>query len=145
MQRGATARAGRTSDRRSFGVTAEAVQAPLRGAALAETEDGRATGSLVKGVAANALNPAPYLFWVGIGAPLLMEAAADGWVWALLFVTCFYGCLVGAKVCTAVAVERSRRFLSSRFYVGAVRLLGALLIGFAVQFGVKAAGHFGWL
>lgn len=105
------------------------------------TTDTRSVGSLTKGVMANFLNPSPYLFWLSIGTPLLVEAASDGIGWAALFILFFYLCLVGAKMFTAVAVEKSRRFLSSRFYVLAIRLLGVLLIGFAGQFLVKALGY----
>lgn len=113
------------------------------GGAPAPDREPRA-GSLARGIAANALNPAPYLFWATIGAPLLLEAWSDGLPWAALFVTCFYLCLVGAKVFTAMAVGKSRRFLSSRYYIGAVRVLGAVLIGFSAQFLWKAAGYLGW-
>lgn len=108
-----------------------------------EPVDARGFGSLAKGVMANFLNPAPYLFWLSIGAPLLMEAASDGLAWAGSFILAFYLCLIGAKVFTALAVEKSRRFLSGRFYILSVRLLGLLLIGFALQFLLKALRYLG--
>jgi threonine/homoserine/homoserine lactone efflux protein len=102
----------------------------------------REVGSLAKGVLVNLFNPAPYLFWLTVGTPLLIDAAADGAIWCALFLLLFYTCLVGSKMATAIAVDRSRRFLSSRAYVMSVRLLGLLLIGFAVQFVFKAIGYF---
>ncbi len=105
-------------------------------------DQSREVGSLTKGVLVNLFNPAPYLFWLTVGTPLLVDAADDGAVWCTLFLLLFYTCLVGSKMATAIAVDRSRRFLSSRVYVMSVRLLGLLLIGFAVRFVLKAVGYF---
>lgn len=87
--------------------------------------------SIRKGVAANFLNPSPYLFWLSIGAPMLLKADALG---GIVFVSVFYLLLVGSKVLIALAVGKSRSFLKSGFYVLAVRVLGIALFGFAVVF-----------
>lgn len=67
--------------------------------------------SLLKGVVANVLNPHPYLFWIGVGAPLLLRAWTDGAPAALLFLVAFYGCLVGSKIALAWITARSRALL----------------------------------
>jgi threonine/homoserine/homoserine lactone efflux protein len=53
--------------------------------------------SLKKGVAINLLNPAPYLFWITIGGPLIIHAYLENPLSPLLFITGFYGLLVGLK------------------------------------------------
>jgi len=90
--------------------------------------------SLRRGVVANLLNPSPYLFWLSIGAPLILDTwrvspAAAG---AFLFV--FYLLLVSSKIFIAVAVGKSRHFLKSGHYVLAIRCLGLTLLIFAGYF-----------
>lgn len=36
--------------------------------------------SFMKGVVANLLNPAPYIFWLTVGAPLLLQAKEISWM-----------------------------------------------------------------
>jgi threonine/homoserine/homoserine lactone efflux protein len=90
--------------------------------------------SLRRGVIANLLNPSPYLFWGTVGGPLVAEALTVSIPAALLFLLPFYGLLVGCKVGVAVAVGRSRRFLRGRIYRWIHRVLGAILIVFALMF-----------
>lgn len=99
--------------------------------------------SLQKGVAANFLNPSPYLFWFSIGAPLLADAIRDGAIRILLFIGPFYLLLVGAKFFLAVMVGRSRAFLKSAGYVWAIRILGLLLLGYAGLFLKKGMSYLG--
>ncbi|MFZ7125190.1 MAG: LysE family translocator [Desulfobacterales bacterium] len=98
--------------------------------------------SLTKGILANFLNPSPYLFWLTIGTPLLMETAARSLPLAAVFILIFYGCLVGSKIGTAVAVGKSKHFLSSRTYVASMKILGLLLVAFAIQFFWKGIHYF---
>ena len=66
--------------------------------------------SLQKGVIANFLNPSPYLFWISIGAPLIVNAWREGPIAAFSFIFIFYALLVGSKVAIALAVGKSRNF-----------------------------------
>jgi threonine/homoserine/homoserine lactone efflux protein len=79
-------------------------------------------------VLANFLSPHPYLFWISVGAPLILQASRLGQDAAALFLAAFYSCLVGAKVVLAVMVGRSRGFLSGPFYSFLIRQLGGVLI-----------------
>lgn len=88
--------------------------------------------SLWKGVIANVLNPHPYLFWIAVGAPLLLGAWRDSVGAAVLFLVAFYGCLVGSKVALAWLTARSRRLLEGRAYRWTLRGLGVALLVFAV-------------
>jgi threonine/homoserine/homoserine lactone efflux protein len=90
--------------------------------------------SLRKGVIANFLNPSPYMFWFTIGAPLVLKALKISLFSASLFILGFYVCLVGSKVVVAIVVGKSRFFLKSRNYVYTIRVLGVILLVFAVLF-----------
>ncbi|MBP2655830.1 MAG: Lysine exporter protein [Firmicutes bacterium] len=101
----------------------------------AGTEDFKAaeSGSVWKTAIVNALSPHPYLFWFVIGAPIIMNAYAMDGMAAVIFVASFYVCLSGAKIILAIAVNRSRGFLQGQIYVGVIRVLGAVLILFALR------------
>ncbi|ACH38244.1 membrane protein, LysE superfamily [Citrifermentans bemidjiense Bem] len=88
--------------------------------------------SLRKGVLTNFLSPHPYLFWITVGAPLLTKSLNVGWTAFFAFVLSFYLSLIGAKIILAVAVGRSKAFLSGRLYLYTMRFLGGLLVLFAL-------------
>ena len=79
----------------------------------------------------NALSPHPYVFWITVGTPLVLKAQPHGILAPLAFVGSFYAFLVGSKVVLAVAVGKSRPFLTSKGYLYAMRVLGAGLALFA--------------
>ncbi|MFZ5812793.1 MAG: LysE family transporter [Thermodesulfobacteriota bacterium] len=104
-------------------------------------------GSLRKGVIANFLNPHPYVFWATVGAPATLSAAHSpaGIPAAAAFLSGFYLCLVGAKVCAALLTGKFRSFLGSRGYALLMRLLGLALFAFAAFFvrdGLRFLGLF---
>lgn len=90
------------------------------------------TGSLARGVLANALSPHPYLFWIGVGAPLMTKALRTDLFSPLAFLAGFYACLVGSKIAVALLVGRSKSFLRGKAYVLAMRLLGLALVALSV-------------
>lgn len=85
--------------------------------------------TLRKGVITNFFNPHPYLFWIAVGAPLMLRP--DSGLAAVLFVTAFYIFLVGSKVAMALLIARFRDLLVSRFYLLINRLLGLVLLFFS--------------
>jgi threonine/homoserine/homoserine lactone efflux protein len=87
--------------------------------------------SIKKGALVNALNPHPYLFWVTVGAPLFVKAKANGPMAPLAFMGAFYAFLVGSKIVLALAVGKSRTFLTSKGYLYVMRILGGVLAAFA--------------
>ncbi len=117
----------------------------LRAAAPSVDLSDRPARSLARGVAVNLLNPHPYLFWLTVGAPTLVDAWGRSVGAAVAFVGGFYVCLVGTKVLAAVLAGRSRRALSSRLHVRIMRVLGALLLVFAVLMFWEALGLLGAL
>lgn len=116
-----------------------------RSRAVEVTEPKGASRSLGKGVLANLLSPHPYLFWIGVGAPLLWKSLAVGLPALFAFVASFYLALVGSKVLLALAVGSSRHFLGSRTYLRLMRLLGLLLAVFALLLVREGARLLGWL
>lgn len=90
--------------------------------------------SLRKGIIANSLNPYPYLFWISVGAPTTLRAYSVNLLSAVLFVLGFYICLVGSKITVAVIVDKSKTFLTSNIYIYIIRILGLVLLIFAIMF-----------
>jgi threonine/homoserine/homoserine lactone efflux protein len=105
----------------------------------------RPARSLARGVAVNFLNPHPYLFWLTVGAPTLIDAWSRSTIAAAAFVAGFYACLVGTKALVAVLAGRTRHALSGRVHVRIMRMLGVLLLGFAVLMFREALGLLGAL
>ncbi len=84
--------------------------------------------SLGKGALVNILNPQPYLFWLTIGAPNVVEAWTQSPLTAAGFIAGFYTCLVGGKMSLAFVAARSRRLLSGPAYRFVMCVLGAALL-----------------
>jgi threonine/homoserine/homoserine lactone efflux protein len=84
--------------------------------------------SLGKGTLVNFLNPQPYLFWVTIGAPNVVEAWSQSPLTAAGFLAGFYACLVGGKMSLAYLAARSRRLLTGSAYRCVMCLLGGALL-----------------
>lgn len=94
--------------------------------------------SVQKGVLANLLNPSPYLFWGGVGAPLLARTWDTGPAATLAFLTGFYVCLVGSKVLVAALSGRFGPVMGSPAYAWIMRGLGLMLLGYAGWFALDA-------
>ncbi len=88
--------------------------------------------SLRKGIIVNVLNPHPYLFWITIGAPTTIKAWDQSVSAATAFIVSFYLTLVGSKILLAVLVGKYKSFLAGRFYKYTMRILGLILIAFAL-------------
>lgn len=81
--------------------------------ALRPSGDAAPSSDLRRAVVLNALSPHPWLFWLTVGGPLLVEDRPGP---GIAFGVGFYVMLVGAKVAIAAAVAAGRRR-------GATRLL----------------------
>lgn len=84
--------------------------------------------SLGKGALVNFLSPNPYLFWLTVGGPKVVEAWMQSPATAASFLVGFYVCLVGSKMLMAIAAARSKKLLTGRAYRYVMRVLGASLI-----------------
>lgn len=90
--------------------------------------------SLQKGATVNFLNPSPYLFWITIGGPILINAYSESVLSPILFLIGFYMFLVGSKIALAYASSRSREFLTGKTYIYIMHVLGVVLVIFALYF-----------
>jgi threonine/homoserine/homoserine lactone efflux protein len=101
--------------------------------------------SLKKGITANFLNPNPYLFWLTVGTPLLIKAYHDGLGSVEAFIFGFYFCLTGSKIVVVLIVDKTKSLLNKKVYSYIIRILGLILIVFAVVFVKEALRYFGFL
>ncbi len=83
--------------------------------------------SMQKGILANLLNPHPYLFWITVGAPIILKATDISSLAAAAFVGSFYVLLVGSKILLAIIVGKYKTFLSGRIYRYLMGFLGLAL------------------
>lgn len=97
-----------------------------------------ATPSLRRAIIANLLNPNPYIFWMTIGVPAMLELSGRSVPTAGLFVLCFYALLVGSKTVVAVLTARSASFLAGRSYVLTLMALSLCLCGYGLMFIYRA-------
>lgn len=81
-----------------------------------------------KGFAANITNPHPYMFWLSVGAPLVVQGIREGALPPAAFLLGFYLCLAGSKVALAVFVDRTRNLFETKRYFYIIKFLGAVLI-----------------
>ena len=88
--------------------------------------------SLLKGILVNVLSPHPILFWISVGGPLVNKAMDQSITLAIVFVSSFYVCIVGAKMSIALVVDRSKGFLTVKVYIYLNRILGLALWVLAV-------------
>jgi threonine/homoserine/homoserine lactone efflux protein len=90
---------------------------------------GNSLQSLRKGLTVNLLNPHPYLFWLTVGGPLVMQSYTQSAFGAIVaFLSGFYGCLVGSKVLLAFLVYSGRAWLQGRGYRLTLQISGGLLL-----------------
>ncbi len=94
----------------------------------------------LQGVLGNILNAAAYIFWLTVGGPIILSAGsiANGLSFAL-------GFLISITLCgiiIALVAGRIKVYLASNYYVYVIRLLGIVLIIFAVLFFKQALSHF---
>ena len=85
-----------------------------------------------RGMWVNVFSPYPYLFWLGVGGPMIFKAWGQSSAAALAFLGSFYLLLVGSKVLLACVVGRLT-FLSSIAYRNILRTLALLLCLFGLS------------
>ncbi len=97
-----------------------------------EKQSASEISSIKKGVLTNLLSPNPYIFWLTIGAPLLISALQLSILAAALFILIFYLLLVGFKILLALFTDQVKSFFDSRSFHYIVKALGIIIIGFGL-------------
>ncbi|MGC9374611.1 MAG: LysE family translocator [Bacteroidales bacterium] len=85
-----------------------------------------------KGVLVNFFSPHPYLFWMLVGAPLSIKAYHENVLFAILFVIGFYVTIIMTKAVIAYLSDKSKNFLSGSSYIIVIKILGFVLLFFAI-------------
>jgi len=88
--------------------------------------------ALKRAIITNFLNPHTYLFWLSVGSPIILETLKTDASTTILFLLGFYTLLMGSMVLVALIVDRSKSFVKSKYYSYVVRILGIVLIFFAL-------------
>jgi len=91
-----------------------------------------ARGDVLRACATNLLSPHPWMFWIAVGGPILVETWGSRRPDAIGFLVAFFGLLVGLKVLFAATVSLGREALGSHGHRTAIRVSGALLVGLGV-------------
>lgn len=90
--------------------------------------------ALKKGVIVNLGNPHPYIFWISIGGPIIFKSLNTHVSATILFILGFYSFLVGSKIAITLIVEKSKSFISSKYYYSIIQILGLAQIVFGLAF-----------
>ena len=83
---------------------------------------------LWRGVVVNVLSPHPWIFWIGVGAPLLVSSWRDAPARGIAFLAGFYLLLVGSKVVIAWLVARAGHRLGQTARTRLLVVGGLLLV-----------------
>lgn len=95
--------------------------------------------TLLQGVLINFFSPHPWIFWMGIGAPLVVSGWRASVATGLVFLVAFYLLLIGSKASIAVIVGVARRRLTPRGLRCAAVVSGTLMIVFGVGIMLRIA------
>jgi threonine/homoserine/homoserine lactone efflux protein len=101
--------------------------------------------SIRKGILVNLLSPHPYIFWLMVGAPIIIKAYHASPASAFAFIIAFYVLLVGSKIGIALVVDKSKAFLKNRVFIWTLRILGLVLLVFAILLIKEGLGYLGIL
>ena len=83
---------------------------------------------LWQGAVVNFLNPHPWIFWIGVGAPTLVSGWRQSPLQAIGYLAGFYSLIVGSKLVLAWLAARGGQSLGGPWFGRVVRLCGALLL-----------------
>ena len=98
--------------------------------------------ALKKGIIANFLNPAPYIFWIAIGTPTLIKGTSLGVLHPVLFLSGFYICLVGSKILLALILSKHHNKINERLFRVVNLILGVFMILLAGKFFFDSYSYF---
>ena len=103
----------------------------LRPKAPPDLEKETASGSkldLARGALVNLLNPHPWIFWITVQGPILIQGWRRDPGSAMAFLMTFYLAIVGSKIAVAGLIARGRAGLDRRWYRRILAACGVLLV-----------------
>ncbi len=103
----------------------------------------RQIGGVQAGAITSLLNPCWYVWWVTMGAVLIVGAAEFGWLGVAVFFAAHLSADLAWYSLVALGVARGRRWLNGRGYRALMVVCGTLLLVMAIRFVVMAVqkGH----
>ena len=98
------------------------------------------TGSFLRGVFTNLLNPNVYVFWFLIGGPLMASAADEEILAPIAYAITFLVTIMLTKAAIAYAIHRASGNISAIVYRRLLAICGLVMIGFALYYAMEAYG-----
>jgi len=78
--------------------------------------------------ASGLLSPAPWLFWLVVGSPMLVRSLALGWWEAVAFAGAFFAVLIATQISVAWAASYGGRLAGDRWRRRALRTVSVVLL-----------------
>ena len=98
------------------------------------------TGSFLRGVITNLLNPNVYVFWFLIGGPLMASAADEEILAPIAYAITFLVTIMLTKAAIAYAIHRASGNISAVVYRRLLAICGLVMIGFSLYYAIEAYG-----
>ena len=96
------------------------------------------TGSFLRGVITNLLNPNVYIFWFLIGGPLMASAADEEILAPIAYAITFLVTIMLTKAAIAYAIHRASGNISATVYRRLLSICGLVMIGFSIYYATQA-------
>ena len=98
------------------------------------------TGSFLRGVITNLLNPNVYVFWFLIGGPLMASAAEEEILAPIAYAITFLVTIMLTKAAIAYAIHRASGNISATVYRKLLTICGIVMIGFSLYYVMRTYG-----